>query len=169
MLAETVQQTNHVLSLPTEPAIKIAKSATKNEPVIIIPEMANAAIYPDTGTSLKHQELITLLRYNIGWMRSTANNIGRLAQGLKYGIKGTTIIFIHKSDVPAERKVTYGYFVVNMKEHKEENERTRLAVGGDQIEYPSDKSTCTAGLATAKIIINITISTKGARFLVIDI
>jgi hypothetical protein len=27
--------------------------------------------------------------------------------------------------------------------------RTRLTVGGNQIEYPGDKSTCTAGLTTA--------------------
>jgi hypothetical protein len=29
-------------------------------------------------------------------------------------------------------------------------ERTRLTVGGDQIEYPGDKSVRTAGLSTAK-------------------
>jgi hypothetical protein len=53
------------LGLPTGPAIKTATSATKNAPVIITPEMANDVRCPDTGESLKHQELITLLRYNI--------------------------------------------------------------------------------------------------------
>jgi hypothetical protein len=42
-------------------------------------------------------------------------------------------------------------------------------VGRDQIEYPGDKSTRNAGLTTAKILINSVISTKGARFLVVDI
>jgi hypothetical protein len=42
-------------------------------------------------------------------------------------------------------------------------------VGGDQIVYPGDKSTGTAGLTTAKILFNHTLSTPGARFLVIDI
>jgi hypothetical protein len=65
--------------------------------------------------------------------------------------------------------VTYGSFVVDIKDHKEEKERTILAVGGDQIEYPRDKSTRTAGLSTAKILINSVISTLGAKFLVIDI
>jgi hypothetical protein len=65
--------------------------------------------------------------------------------------------------------VTYGSFVVDIKDHKEEKERTRLAIGGDQIEYPGDKSTRTAGLTTTKILINSVISTLGARFLVIDI
>jgi hypothetical protein len=64
--------------------------------------------------------------------------------------------------------VTYGSFVVDIKDHKEEKERTRLTVGGEQIEYPGDKSTRTAGLTTAKILINRVISTLGAKFLVID-
>jgi hypothetical protein len=42
-------------------------------------------------------------------------------------------------------------------------------VGGDQIEYPGDKSTHTEVLTTAKILINKIISTKGAIFLVVDI
>jgi hypothetical protein len=42
-------------------------------------------------------------------------------------------------------------------------------VGGDQIEYPGDKYTRTAGLTTKKILIDSVISTKGAKFLVIDI
>jgi hypothetical protein len=65
--------------------------------------------------------------------------------------------------------VTYGSFVVDNKYHKEEKERTRLTVGGDQIEYPGDKSTSAAGLTTAKILINSVISTFRAKFLVIDI
>jgi hypothetical protein len=70
--------------------------------------------------------------------------------------------------MPPGRKATYGSFVVDIKEHKEERELIRLTVGGDQIEYPGDKSTRTAGLITAKIIINSVISTEGARFLVVD-
>jgi hypothetical protein len=95
-------------------------------------------------------------------MRSTANEINRL-------YNTNTIRFIRRSNIPKGRKVTYGSFVVDIKDHKEEKERTRLIVGGDQIEYPGDKSTRPAGLTTAKIIINIDISTSGAKFLVIDI
>jgi hypothetical protein len=65
--------------------------------------------------------------------------------------------------------VTYISFVVDIKDHKEEKERTRLTVGGDQIEYPGDKTTRTAGLTTAEILINNVISTIGAKFLVIEI
>jgi hypothetical protein len=65
--------------------------------------------------------------------------------------------------------MTYCSFVVDIKDHKEEKERTRLTVGGDQIEYPGDKSTRTAALTKAKTLINSVISTLGAKFLVIDI
>jgi hypothetical protein len=65
--------------------------------------------------------------------------------------------------------VTYGLFVVDIKDHKEEKERTRLTAGGDKIDYPGEKSTRTAGLTTAKILINSVISTLGAKFLVLDI
>jgi hypothetical protein len=41
--------------------------------------------------------------------------------------------------VPKGRNVIYGSFVVDIKEHKEERERTMLTVGGDQIEFPDDK------------------------------
>jgi hypothetical protein len=100
-------------------------------------------------------------------MRSTSNEIGRLAQGLKRGVKDTnTIKFIKKEDVPAERKDTYGSFVIDTKAHKEETERTRLTFGGDQIGYTGGKSTQTVGLTTAKMLFNSTISTPGARFLV---
>jgi hypothetical protein len=65
--------------------------------------------------------------------------------------------------------VTYGSFVGDIKDHKEGKEHTRLNVGGNQIEYPGDKSTRTAGLTTAKNLIYSVISTLGAKFLVIDI
>jgi hypothetical protein len=65
--------------------------------------------------------------------------------------------------------VKNGSFVVDIKDHKEEKERTRLTVGTDQIEYPGDKSTRPAGLTTAKILINSVISALGAKFIVIDI
>jgi hypothetical protein len=83
--------------------------------------MANAVICPETGKSLKYQELITKLRYKIKWMRSTANETNRL-------FNTNTIRFIRRSDIPKGRKVTYGSFVVDIKDHNEEKERTRLTL-----------------------------------------
>jgi hypothetical protein len=160
MMAETLAQSNHCFSISAN--TKINHPSTPKTESVIFPEMANAVICPQTGKSLKHQELITKLKYKIQWMRSTANEINRL-------YNTNTIRFIRWSDIPKGRKVTYGSCVVDIKDHKEKRERTRLTVGGNQIEYPGDKSTRTAGLTTAKILINSVISTQGAKFLVIDI
>jgi hypothetical protein len=64
--------------------------------------------------------------------------------------------------VPKVRKVTHGSFVVDRKERKEERERTRLAMGGDKIEYPgslcthshlisSMKSLCLSGISSLRV------------------
>jgi hypothetical protein len=162
MIAETIGQENHCFSISANQAPKNSTKLSGNNQVIFLPEMANAVICPETGKSLKHQELITKLRYKIKWMRSTSNEINRI-------YNTHTIKFIHRSNIPKGRKVTYGSFVVDIKDRKEEKERTILTVGGYQIEYPGDKSTRTAGLTTAKILINSVISNLGAKFLVIDI
>jgi hypothetical protein len=103
--------------------------------------MENAVICPEIGKSLKHQELITKLRFKIKWMRSTANEINRL-------YNTNTIRFIRRSNIPKGQKVTYGSFAVDIKDHKEEKERTRLTVGGDKIEYPGYKPTRTESSST---------------------
>jgi hypothetical protein len=145
-----------------EPQGQNSKKVINNEHIIIMPEMENAVICPETGKSLKHHELIAKLRYKIKWMQSTANEINRM-------YNTNTIRFIRRSNIPQGRKLTYGSFAVDIKDHKEERERTRLTVEGDQIEYPGDKSTRTVGLTTEKILINSVISTLGAKFLVIYI
>jgi hypothetical protein len=162
MIAETISQENHCFSISTNQEPKNSTKLSGNNQLIILPEIANAVICAETGKSPKHQELKTKLRYKIKWMRSTANEINRL-------YNTNTIRFIRRSHIPQGYKVTYGSFVADIKDHREEKERTRLTVGGDQIEYPGDKSTRTAGLTTAKILINSVISTLGAKFLVIDI
>jgi hypothetical protein len=162
LMAEEINQVNHCFPISPQTQKQKPKISIASDKVIIMPEMANAVICPDTGKSLKHNELISKLKYRIKWMRSTANEINRL-------YNTNTIRFIQLSNIPKGRKVTYGSFVVDIKDHKEEKEHKRLTVGGDQIEYPGDKSTCTAGLTTAKNLINSVISTLGAKFLVIDI
>jgi hypothetical protein len=132
MISETINQASHCFSISTDPKPKNTIEVNGNHQIILLPEMANTAICPETGKSLKHQELITKLRYKIKWMRSTANEINRL-------YNTNTIRFIRRSNIPNVRKVTYGSFVVDIKDHKEEKKRTRLTVGGDQIEYPGDK------------------------------
>jgi hypothetical protein len=108
---KNMTQANHCFSISAQ--TKYMHQPSANTDVIILPEMANAVICPETGKSLKHQELITKLKYKIKWMRSTANEINRL-------YNTNTIRFICRSDIPKGRKVTYGSFVVDIKDHKEE-------------------------------------------------
>jgi hypothetical protein len=126
MIAETIGQENHCFSISKNQEAQNSTNLSGNNKVIIFPEMANAVICPETGKSFKHQGLITKLRYKIKWMRSTANEINRL-------YNTNTIRFIPRSNIPKGCKVTYGSFVMDIKDHKEEKERTRLTVGGDQI------------------------------------
>jgi hypothetical protein len=78
MKAKTISQANHCLSFSTNRKPKKSTTLHGNDQVIILPEIANAVIFPETGKSLKHQELITKLRYKIKLMRSTASEINRL-------------------------------------------------------------------------------------------
>jgi hypothetical protein len=71
MMAETINQANHCFSISSQ--TKYTHQPSTSTDTIILPEMANAVICPETGKSLKHHELITKLRYKIKWMRSTAN------------------------------------------------------------------------------------------------
>jgi hypothetical protein len=121
MIAETTSQANHYFTISKHITNQTPKIRLGSKEVSIMPEMANSIICPDTGKSLKHHELITKLRYKIKWMKSTANEINRL-------YNTNTIRFINKSNIPTGRKVTYGSFVVDIKDHKEEKERTRLTV-----------------------------------------
>jgi hypothetical protein len=65
MMAETINQANHCFSISTHKTNQKPKISISSKEVIILPEMANAIICPETGKSLKHHELITKLRYKI--------------------------------------------------------------------------------------------------------
>jgi hypothetical protein len=103
------------------------------------------------------------------WETSFANKKKCLFQGKQYLKSTNTCFFIQKLQVPANKQPTYGRIICNFCPPKKEQNCTRLTVGGDQIDYPSNKSTPTPNLTTAKLLINLTISTTGAIFLSIDL
>ena len=57
----------------------------------------------------------------------------------------------------------------NVRTEKKENNRTRFTVGRDKIDYTGEVATPTADMLFAKILFNRIISTKGARFMMVDI
>ena len=91
-----------------------------------------AVIDPETGESLEYRDLLKRPELKEQWQTSFANEVGRLAQGIR-DIKGTnTIHFIPRSEIPADRMkdVTYGRLVVEYKPNKAEKNRSRLTAGG---------------------------------------
>ncbi len=135
-------------------------------------ETAHAIFDKESGKTLKYRALLTHPKYRDAWTHSSANEFGRLAQGVGTRIKGTdTIFFVNKNDIPADRRrdITYGKFVCEFKPNKLEKERTFLTVGGDKINYPGDFSMPTGNLTLFKIMLNSVISTPGACFMSLDI
>jgi hypothetical protein len=126
------------------------------------------AFNPDTGKLAEYLELSNWSEGTL-WQQSNAEEIGRLAQG--HGTtKGTnTIVFIHPSQIPQGRKVTYLRVVSAFRPEKTNPRRVRWTVGGDRVEYPGDVSTKTADLCTAKLLFNSVVSTPTAKFMTCDL
>ena len=82
-----------------------------------------------------------------------------------------TIVFIKYDDIPLDhqRHIMYGKTVVTYRPEKEDPNRTRLTVGGDQISYPGNVSTPTVEMMTVKMHQNSVISTKRAQYCTFDV
>jgi hypothetical protein len=127
----------------------------------------------DTGKLLNYCQLMRSIKYRDAWSLSLANEFGRLANGVGGHIKNptNTIQIIHQHEVPKDpmKDVTYGQFVCTVRPEKAEYNRTRFTVGGDRINYPGEVATPTAEMLVTKMLFNSVISTRGARFMTMDI
>ena len=135
-------------------------------------EYVNNVFDADSGKILKYRQLPTNPQYRGVWSTLSANEFGRLAQGIGNRVKGTdTIFFIHKHQVPRERMkdVTYVKFVCEVKPNKTEVYQTRMAVGRDKVNYPDDVSTPRAELLLVKTHVNSVVSTPNAKYMTLDI
>ena len=126
-----------------------------------------------SGKMLNYRQLMRHPDYKGPWSLSSANEFGRLANGVGGRIKNptNTIKFIRKEDIPLARRkdVTYGQFVCTVRPEKAEQNRTRFVVGGDRVNYPGEVATPTADMLVAKTLFNSVISTLGAKFMTMDI
>ena len=129
---------------------------------------ARAIIDDETRKSLEFRHLIKIDKYRDIWMKSFANELGRLAQGI-CDITGTdTIDFIPHAEVIFRTTVTYRRIVYTYRPHKTENHRTRLTVGGNLFICLNDVSSPTSDTTTAKLLFKSGIYTPGARFITLD-
>jgi hypothetical protein len=103
------------------------------------------------------------------WTRGFGNKCGRIFQGIRE-IAGTdTCFLINLTNIPKDRKITYGKIVCDYKPHKKEKECVRLTVGGDRLDYYGDAATSTADITTFKILIDSTLSTEDSTMMMMDI
>jgi hypothetical protein len=131
--------------------------------------LANAVVHPVTRKEMEYTALMKDPQLQPLWTRGFGNECGRLFQGIR-DIAGTdTSFFIKLTNIPKDRKITYGKIVCDYKPHIKEKECVRLAVGGDRLDYSGDIATSTAYITTFKILINSTLSTEDAAMMMMDI
>lgn len=143
-------------------------------PARYIPHMAATAINPDTGKAAEYKELA---KSSMGerWQLGMCKELGRLFQGFtaiqaEHTVQGTnTCQFIQPHEIPTHKKPTYIRIVAELREQKADPIRVRCTVGGNQIDFPGDKSTKVAELVTIKCLLNNIISTPDARAACIDL
>jgi hypothetical protein len=133
----------------------------------------NAIIDKESGKALGYHDLLKMPAWKNLITTSSANEFGRLTQGIR-DIKGTeTMKWIKVSQVPSGCTATYARFVCDYRPQKAEPYRTRITVGGDKIDYPGDVSTRTADLLTSKCLWNSVLSKRkrklDARYACFDI
>jgi hypothetical protein len=83
-------------------------------------QSANAVVHPVTGNQMKYIALMYDPDPQPMWKRGFNNEAGRLFQGIR-DIPGTnTCFFVELTNIPKDRKITYGKIVCDYKPHKKE-------------------------------------------------
>ena len=80
-----------------------------------------------------------------------------------------TSFFVKRHRIPAGFKVTNARLVLTIRPMKDEFHVVRVTVSGNCLYYPGINTTQCSGLITTKCLLNITISTKYSKFMVLDI
>jgi hypothetical protein len=132
-----------------------------------------------TGKLLEHCQLRKDPCYKKVWDRSYINELGCLCQGIgtqdKAGGKrvagaSTFHLIAYANILHHKRKeIVYTKVVCEVQEEKDDENCTRITVGGNLICYPGNAGTNTASLELIKLMLYSVISRKGARFACINI
>ena len=97
-----------------------------------------------------------------------------MAQGdNKTGQKGTNAILVMNHNeiplIPADCTITYTRVAVDFHLQKADRHRICITAGGKLINYPGELTTQTADLTTSKLMWNSVLSTKGTKYMCLDI
>ena len=127
---------------------------------------------PTSGTEARIRDL--LARHIDGqdgptWNEATCREFGQLMQGWK-DVKGTnTLLAIHRHNLPTNKTAAHICMVAEFLPQKPDPHLICITVGDSNISVDYDIETPTADLSTAKILINRTLSTRGARWAGFDL
>jgi hypothetical protein len=131
--------------------------------------LANAVVHPITGKQMEYMAIMNDTDLQPLWKWCFNNEAGHPFQGI-HNIPGTNTCFsVELTNISRGRKLTYGKIISHYKPHKKENERVRITVGGDRLDYSGDVATSTAYITMFKILINSTLYTKDAAMTMMDI
>jgi hypothetical protein len=132
-------------------------------------------IHPQTGETItSYKKLMHDPTTRDTWRTPFGKDFGGMAQvGNKTGQQGTDSIFVMTHDdirhIPTDCTITYARVVVNFRPQKTDPHRVRITAGGNLINYPGELTTKTADLITSKLMWNSVLSTKGAKYMCLDI
>jgi hypothetical protein len=82
--------------------------------------LAKAIIHPVTSKEMEYMALMKDPHLQPLWTRGSGNECGRLFQGIRDIPGNDTCVFIKLTNIPKDRKITYGNIVCDYKPHKKE-------------------------------------------------
>jgi hypothetical protein len=132
-------------------------------------------VHPTTGETISsYKKLMNNPATMEIWQTAFGKDFGGMAQrDNKTGQKGTNAIFVMKHAevllIPADRTITYVRVVVDFCPQKADPHCIRITAGGNLISYPGELTTQTADLTTSKLMRNSVLSTKGTKYMCLDI
>ena len=114
---------------------------------------------------VKHPDFIVRQQ----WLTSGKNAFGHLFQS--YGTTEGMDLFnwIHRAQVPHNKKVPYLHYTVDIRPEKSKIHQTRITAGGNRLDYHGNVSMHTTSMETIKTHWNSVVSTPNARYCTGDI
>jgi hypothetical protein len=150
--------------LPGQQLFTSKQASSRKYPLQFLCDFAYSVLDNETGDLLEYRHLLKHPKYKDVWSQSFGKEIRRLATGTE------TIAFLTKQEIPRDRRkdITYGRIVCEYRSKKKDPYRTRITMGGNLINYPSDCGTPTTDLLTVKLVFNSINSKPNAKFMTID-
>jgi hypothetical protein len=127
--------------------------------------LSNALVHPITDKQMEYMDLMNKPDLQHIWKWGLNNEAGCLFQVIHDITGKKTYFFVELTNIPKGRNITYGKIVCDYKPHKKEKGLIWLTVSVDILDYSGNVATSTADIATFKILINSTLSTKDAAMM----